>query len=561
MAAYASAAVKDIIDRSVNHKWSIPEFQRGFVWKATQVRDLIESLWLNYPVGTLLVWDSSTPVETRSTTDAQSPELWVVDGQQRATALCILSGRRPYWWGNAETWEKFVRKYDIRFDVHTKTEPFFVVANAATRKSKGLRYIPVSSLLVLDTSQEADLKKLQEMAKQVKQEGYCDSMDAMEVFTRLDRIRKIRDMQVVTITVDNELEDVVEIFSRLNGRGSRVTEADIYLGVVAARTPGWVRDNFLPFVSELEEFGYDVSPNLVFRTMTGIGKKRIRYKYIEKSFWDEKSIQPVWNRTTRAWKLAIMRLKEYGIAGNAVLPSDNVMVSLMSLIDKFPEEDFSKVFYWMLQASRFSRYSGSSTMEEDLREIEESASLAEALERLLARIRYIPPLTAEDFMRDYGDTRFGRMMLYLLVYRNKAIDWDQRGIRIGFEGSELLAGFQPQFHHVFPRRFLNKEFDEDMVDALANIAIIGPEINIRISKQDPMAYIPKYKITAEKLRQQYVSGQITNTSLKNYTVWLQGRAEELARVGNAFLDELRGALKIPAVVSDAEQEEHAYDAA
>jgi uncharacterized protein with ParB-like and HNH nuclease domain len=99
--AYASVTVKDIVERSVNHKWSIPEFQRGFVWKATQVRDLIESLWLNYPVGTLLVWDSGRPVETRSATDAQAPDLWVVDGQQRTTALCILSGRKPYWWGDA----------------------------------------------------------------------------------------------------------------------------------------------------------------------------------------------------------------------------------------------------------------------------------------------------------------------------------------------------------------------------------------------------------------------------------------------------------------------------
>jgi hypothetical protein len=94
------------------------------------------------------------------------------------------------------------------------------------------------------------MRTLQEMARQVKIEGLCDGMDAMEVYTRLDRIRKIRDMDVVTITVNNDLEDVVEIFCRLNSRGTRVTEADIYLGVVAARTPGWVRDNFLPFVSQ-----------------------------------------------------------------------------------------------------------------------------------------------------------------------------------------------------------------------------------------------------------------------------------------------------------------------
>jgi hypothetical protein len=130
----------------------------------------------------------------------------------------------------------------------------------------------------------------------------------MEVYTRLDRVRKIREADVVLITVDNDLEDVVEIFSRLNSRGTRVTEADIYLGVVAARTPGWVRQNFLPFVSQLPDSGYDVSPNLVFRTLTGIGRKAIRYRSIEKSFWNAASINPVWERTKKAWTLAIKQL-------------------------------------------------------------------------------------------------------------------------------------------------------------------------------------------------------------------------------------------------------------
>src|SRR5512138_933622 len=118
--AYESIKIRNVVDRSVSHVWSIPEFQRGFVWKATQVRDLIESLWLDYPIGTLLVWNSRGPVETRTATDAKTPSLWVVDGQQRTTALCILSGRKPYWWSSAPDWDKIVKKYDIRFDVDAR---------------------------------------------------------------------------------------------------------------------------------------------------------------------------------------------------------------------------------------------------------------------------------------------------------------------------------------------------------------------------------------------------------------------------------------------------------
>ena len=131
--AYESVKIRDVVGRSVSHTWSIPEFQRGFVWKPTQVRDLAESLWLDFPIGSLLVWNSQQQTEERIVRDAQRPTLWVVDGQQRATALSILFGRKPYWW--ASDWDKTTRKYDIRFDIDAKEPPYFWVANAAIRKA------------------------------------------------------------------------------------------------------------------------------------------------------------------------------------------------------------------------------------------------------------------------------------------------------------------------------------------------------------------------------------------------------------------------------------------
>ena len=561
--AYSSTTVRDIVRHSVDHNWSIPEFQRGFVWKATQVRDLAESLWLNYPVGTLLIWDSATPAQTRSATDAKAPTQWVVDGQQRTTALCVLSGRKPYWWSSAADWDRLIRKYDIRFDIHTRVAPFFVVANAATRKVPGNRYIPVRNILNLDTNLEQDQKVLQDLAKQIKLDGLCDGMDAMEVYARLDRLRKIRDKEVVAITVDNDLEDVVEIFSRLNGKGTRVTEADIYLGVVAARSPGWVRDEYLPYIDELCTNGFDVTPNLVFRTLTGIGKKRVRYKDIDESFWNRSSIQPAWERMKKAWSLVIKHLRQRGISGNALLPSDNALVPLTALLDRYPDGSFDQIFYWFLQASRFGRYSTSSTssMEEDLKEIDESTSLKDALQRLLAKIKYLPMLTWEDFMRDYSDSRFGRLMLYLMIYQAGAVDWDSRGIRVGFDGGSLISGFTPQFHHVFPRGFAGEKHPDTLVDALANIAIIGPSINIRISKKDPMDYVVRYGITDDKLAQQFIGISLASTSLDAFPEWVMDRAQKLVDAGNAYFASLRGDLSIPEPLPSEAAVENAYETA
>ncbi len=542
--AYESAKISEIVARSVRHAWSIPEFQRGFVWKSTQVRDLAESLWLDYPIGSLLLWQSAGEVEPHTATDAQQPALWVVDGQQRTAALCILFGRKPYWWTSAEEWDKTVRKYDIRFDVDTKEGPYFWVANAAIRKVKSNRYIPVCNLLVLDTNQQEDQQRLMELAKQVKLDGLCDGMDAMEVYTRLDRVRKIRDKDVVTITVDQELEDVVEIFSRLNSRGTRVTEADIYLGVVAARSPGWVRQTFLPYLSRLSEAGFDVSPNLLFRTVTGVGAKRIRFREISGGFWNEDSIRPAWERTKKAWEQVIARFKQYGILSNSPMPTEAALVTLVALVEKFPNASFPQALYWFLQASRFSRYSGSGTtsLEEDLRDISEAEDQRSALTRILRRFLHDTPLSEEDFLRDYGDTRFGRFLLYLLAYRNEAQDWDEKGHRLGFEGLDVLADFRPQWHHVFPRKFLSGKVPDDAIDALANIAVIGPGINIRISAKEPMNYIERYEIPQEKLSQQFIDEDITTIGADRYEEWLQHRASVLAEAGNEFLAELRGDL-------------------
>lgn len=542
---YEQVKLRDIVDRSVSHSWSIPEFQRGFVWKATQVRDLAESLWYDYPIGSLLVWNSKDPTEEQRAHDSLRPSLWVVDGQQRSSALCILCGRKPYWWASVDEWNKTLKRYDIRFDINARETPYFWVANAAIRKGSDARYIPIRDILVLDTAREKDQRTLQDLAKRIKLEGLCDGMDAMEVYTRLDRLRKIREKDVVVVTIDHELEDVVEIFSRLNSKGTRVTEADIYLGIVAAKNPGWVRDVFLPYLRTLREAGFDIDPNLLFRTLSAVGTNRVRFREIPDSFWGSSQVTPAWKRTADAWRRLIARFREYGVLSTYPMPTQAALVTMIRLIDAFDDSAaFPQALYWFLQASRFGRYSGSGTtsLEEDLRDIAEGSSLHDAVEKLLQRFPHDNALTPDDFMRDYGDSRFGRFFLYLMAYRNKAQDWDQHSHRLGFEGINVLSDFRPQWHHIFPKKHLEGKVDQPFVDALANIAVIGPAINIRISAKDPMAYITKYNITPDKLAQQYIDTEIVNISHKQYMSWLQERAQRLAKEGNAFLRQIKGPL-------------------
>jgi hypothetical protein len=552
--AYSALKAREIVENAISHAWSVPEFQRGFVWKATQVRDLAESLWLDYPIGNVLIWDSTSqkkPVSEKNISDSTAPTKWLVDGQQRTTALCILFGSKPYWWLDGGVWNATVKSYDVRFDIDAKEEPYFVTANAAIRKVRTKRYIPVRDLLALETNKEADQHKLQMLAKEIKADGLCNGMDAMEVYTRLDRVRKIRDREIVAISVDHELEEVVEIFARLNSKGTRVKEADIYLGIVAARASGWVREQFMPFVDKLEQQGFEITPNRLFQSVTAVGNKSVRFRQVADEFWNKENIAPAWEKTKQGWHHVLKWLESYGIVTTEILPSDAVFVPSAALFDRFPHVNRDRAFEWMLQALRYGRYSGSaaSSLDEDLREIKDASGPDEALDKMRKRIRAIETFSTEEFLRDYSDARFGRLLLYLLAFRNKAADWDQSGNRIAFQGNELVSGFSPQFHHIFPRGFLmDKETGEprpgitaNEIEALANIAIIGAGVNIRISDKNPLAYFAKYGIGPDKRAQQFIDGPVEAMSLKNYSQWLNTRGETLAAAANAFLTELRGA--------------------
>ena len=70
---------------------AIPEIQRPFVWKRSQVRDLIDSLYNGYPTGYIITW-KNPDIKTKDGVVAGGKHV-LIDGQQRVTALmAAISG-------------------------------------------------------------------------------------------------------------------------------------------------------------------------------------------------------------------------------------------------------------------------------------------------------------------------------------------------------------------------------------------------------------------------------------------------------------------------------------
>jgi hypothetical protein len=90
--------ISTLVDMYKRGELCLPEIQRHYVWQATRVRDLLDSLYRGYLSGSILMWETDEPVPTRSfaieqQTTAFAGRKLLLDGQQRLTSLtAVLNG-------------------------------------------------------------------------------------------------------------------------------------------------------------------------------------------------------------------------------------------------------------------------------------------------------------------------------------------------------------------------------------------------------------------------------------------------------------------------------------
>src|SRR5438874_5872480 len=91
--------VGSLVEMIRNGELRLPEMQRRYVWPATRVRDLLDSLYRGYPSGAVLVWETDREMPSRNLAVEQNSSPFkghklLLDGQQRLTSLtAILRGK------------------------------------------------------------------------------------------------------------------------------------------------------------------------------------------------------------------------------------------------------------------------------------------------------------------------------------------------------------------------------------------------------------------------------------------------------------------------------------
>lgn len=215
-----SRTIDNVIGYIKDGQIAIPEIQRPFVWEGSKIRDLIDSLYHGYPVGYLIVWQN--PNMKDKSGHLTIGKKIMIDGQQRVTAIMTaIVGMKVL----DENFKEKVHK--IAFNPFAaENESPFEVQSAVHLKDK--KWIPDISVLFSPSFDPFTFI-----------DEYCQANPEMQrsaLNKLILAVQNIRNAPIGIINLSDSLtiDEVTEIFIRINSQGKSLTQADFVMSTIAA---------------------------------------------------------------------------------------------------------------------------------------------------------------------------------------------------------------------------------------------------------------------------------------------------------------------------------------
>ena len=336
-------SIQNLLDQIGRDEILLPEFQRGYVWNRDQVRGLMQSLYRRHPTGHLLIWRTYKPSPVRGGEEPRDGHsLLLLDGQQRLTSLYVLfRGEAPPFYEGEKLF------FDLCFNMQTEEFRYW----EKLRMENNPAWIGVHQFLREGLSDLLDrLERLDKERRTVIQQN----------LGRLSRLEKIRDY---TYTVDQvsgdefDVEEVVDIFNRVNSGGTKLTKADLALAHVCSLWPE-ARAELRTFGDRMRERGFcitrigkrdeEIDMNFLVRCLAGVATGSV---LLEGSFFKTlaPTFQDAWRKMQPAFEHLVGVLRQEAFIGGVDdLPTNNVLIPATIYLSRqggqFPSEAIRRRF-------------------------------------------------------------------------------------------------------------------------------------------------------------------------------------------------------------------------
>ena len=521
---------------------AIPEIQRPFVWSKTQVRDLVDSLYRGYPTGYLITW-KNPDVKVKGGGTAEGKKV-LIDGQQRVTALmAALAGKQVL----NEDYELCRVKIAFNPLINGEDSPFEVLTPVLEKDSRWIS--DIAELFAPDFDSWTFVNMY------IEDNAGADPKVVNAAITDLKSIAN-RQLGVIEIDAACTIDEVTDIFIRINSKGTVLSQADFAMSKIAAdEVHGgsmlrkaidyycWlaVKPEFWSTVSEKDaeymasEYSakaewlkddrddiYDPDYNDVLRVAFmhkfGRGKLADLVALLSGRDFEARDYKSeIADRSFQKLHDGVIRFMDHGNFQDFVLALRSAGFVSPSLINSKGAVNFAYNLYltlrevknipatevrrwvqrWYVMSVLTGRYSGSSesVMDRDIRRISEQGFLPfydEIVQSQLSDTFWEVGLPQK---LETTSTRTGAWLVYLASQVKAA---NNTLFSNGVKVSDVVATIG-DIHHIFPKNYLQKELGagKGLYNQVANYAYLEKRINIAISDRAAGVYFSEVRDACE----------------------------------------------------------------
>jgi hypothetical protein len=303
---YKPLTIKELLEKVDNGQLILPAIQRSFVWTGTnRIAGLFDSLMQDFPIGAFMWWRLNeqnyqdypyyeflkeyhqTPHHTQAFNTLQSEKkafdtdepIWaILDGQQRINAIYLaLKGEMKYktksggHWKNHHNFNAFHLCINLLHDVEDFPYEITFIKDTEVDKSKyNILWFKVSDVMDFGSKEKIEPwieNKATELPDEAK-ESLSDPEKKAEAIKTLNRLYEVifEDKNLFYYEVNKEeLDEVVEIFIRVNNGGIALNKSQLILSTITAR---WIdaRNKFDDLKKELGKKGLEVPNEFILST-------------------------------------------------------------------------------------------------------------------------------------------------------------------------------------------------------------------------------------------------------------------------------------------------------
>lgn len=530
-------SLNSLIGRLREGRFLIPDFQRDFEWKPWDICELMRSIFLDYYIGSLLLWKGkpenfkALSCESVYGYDGEGrPEYIVLDGQQRLTALYYaflapdvpLPNRKSravyflnvqrfmneeydeafrYEWLSKRL-DKILGNQEAQFAEHIF--PLSIAGEGGRRLHKWFRdYEDYWKAEAEKAESEGDEKSAAEA-----QEHALNADNFAEYTSEL-----IEQYQVSYIELDSELavDKVCDIFTQINSRGVRLDVFDLMNAMLVPKGLQ-LKHMWRAAENRLQFAGSDKMNVYVLQVMSILRQTYCSPKYLyyllpnqpkivrdpegkrrsEVLIPDAKDFESLWHKAVKALEDSMNRLshpQEFGVTSSQYLPYVSILpvfAAMQTHVKSLPAglqlDGQRKIRHWYWSSVFLNRYSGSveSTAARDFLDVKAWLE-DDALE----------PASIQEF-----NARYKSMELRREVKRGSSVYNGIFNLLVLAGARDWVTGNIPHHeelddHHIVPASWGKKNLSGNLINSILNRTPLAADTNRHIiSDKLPNAYLP-----------------------------------------------------------------------